>query len=400
MTGSVPRFLATIRPTGSSGAPLSLGTVSFDLSNNSLTGSLPTSLGPDSVQMSTMRWYLDSNSLSGTISNGLVTEYSRNITYFYFSANKNQLSGTLPPYLVRSATSLSTLGFDVSSNKLTGTLPTTFLKGIGTTISSLRLDLSSNGLSGSIPVAFLEPFTTLVSTERNYLTLNLANCRLSGALPWNILGKLYSLSLNINSNSIGGFFPWDDLLVNASDSRATFINVSATNNNFGGELVFPAVTYSSFSAYFNLNGNSLRRLVADSSVPYLRSLEIANNENLKGRLPSGFFQSGSKLAVFKAYRTGLTGPFPSSSGVVNSGFTTLDLSYTDVDFCASSVYPWASQNLVDCFLTGTNVDNCEGLYPDACFFGPGRANSVSSASSAVLSSGLFIAALIIAMLLL
>ena len=400
LTGSVPRFLATVGVYNIFGNPLVINSVNINLANNLLSGSLPIALGPEWATMTIMRWNLDSNSISGTIPNGIATDYIRNITYFYFSANKNQLSGVLPPYLVRSSANLLTLSFSVSSNKLSGSIPTTFLKGIGYTISTLTLDMSFNGLSGSIPVAFLEPFTTVVASGRNYLNLNLANNRLTGALPWNILGNLYSLTVNIDSNSIGGFFPWDDLLVNASSIRATLVNVSAVNNNFGGELVFPALTYSSFNVYLNLHGNSLRRLVADTSVPYLRALDVANNNNLKGRLPSGFLQVGSRLNDLRAYRTGLTGAFPSISGVVNSGLINLDLSYTSIDFCSAIVAPWASQNLVDCFLTGTNVDNCEGLYPDVCFYGAGRSNTVSSASGVAFSSALLFTALAISMILL
>ena len=79
---------------------------------------------------------ISSNSLNGTLPNVVFNCLS-------ILLNNNQLTGTLPPLFMQSATS----GFDVSFNKLTGSIPESANNTRGSFVAS------NNQLTGSIPAS-------------------------------------------------------------------------------------------------------------------------------------------------------------------------------------------------------------------------------------------------------
>ncbi|XP_048446045.1 probable leucine-rich repeat receptor-like protein kinase At1g35710 [Pyrus x bretschneideri] len=113
--------------------------ISLDLSNNWLSGSIPTSLGL-LTNLSTL--YLHSNNLSGIIPK----EIGNLKSLVDLGLSESQLNGSIPTSLGQ-LTNLSTLY--LHSNNLSGTIP----KEIGNLKSLVDLGLSENQLNGSIPTS-------------------------------------------------------------------------------------------------------------------------------------------------------------------------------------------------------------------------------------------------------
>lgn len=108
-----------------------------DLSNNQLSGTIPTEIGDMTYLQILM---LERNQLTGTIPAEI--GYLSNL--FYLSLNDNQLSGMLPLELGN----LTELGFlSVSANQLSGNIPA----GLGNFGDIIALYMNDNQLSGCFP---------------------------------------------------------------------------------------------------------------------------------------------------------------------------------------------------------------------------------------------------------
>ncbi|MCO5602653.1 hypothetical protein L7F22_056788 [Adiantum nelumboides] len=143
----------------------------FDMSNNRLSGSLPSQLGSMS-QVQLMD--ISINNLSG----GIPASLASCVNLFYLNFSSNHLTGSIPSQLTDSLTSLVML--NLSKNALSGTIPSNIHE-----LSSLRkLDLSFNALSGNIPSS--------LGMLTNLTFLNLSYNKLQGEVP--ATGKLASFS--------------------------------------------------------------------------------------------------------------------------------------------------------------------------------------------------------------
>ncbi len=178
------------------------------LSNNQLSGSIPSELGNLS-QLTLLR--LENNQLSGSIPSEL-ENLRLTILYLY----NNQLSGSIPSEL-GNLSQLRNLSFD--GNQLSGSIPSELgnlsrlstlylnhnqLSGeipseLGNLSQLYRLSLYSNQLSGSIP----SELGNLTQLRYLYLSGN----ELSGEIPsW--LGDLSQLTeLRLNNNQLSGEIP-------------------------------------------------------------------------------------------------------------------------------------------------------------------------------------------------
>lgn len=297
ISGSVPNFWPTMNSTG-------LSLASFDFSNNSLTGSIPTTLAsidaPAALQF--VQWDLSSNLLSGAIPSGLLGPAPASLLTWKLFLENNQLSGALPSTLFSTAdlTQTYTIMLSLASNDLTGQLPADFLSGIPSTLNILSLDLSGNAFGGSVPSAFLEPFT---SSSRISLQLSLAECELTGSLPDNLLGAVTTgMSLYFDSNKLSGSYDYESLIYNASINGFKFFDLSASNNELTGPLDIPSVSRG-YPLNLNLSDNQLTSLSIDDAATYLSYLDVSNNADMSGKVPQIVFSAGSQVLLFNASNT-------------------------------------------------------------------------------------------------
>ncbi|KAJ3299855.1 hypothetical protein HDU76_006207 [Blyttiomyces sp. JEL0837] len=155
------------------------------LSQNQLSGSIPSSLG----QLSNLVFlYLSSNQLSGDIPDAIGN--LANLQYLYLSSNR--LSGNIPDAL-SNLSNLLELG--LSSNQLNGDIPNSLSK-----LQSLKhLSLDSNMLSGGIP----DSVSNLSNLQDLYLSFNQFTGNITDSL-----GKLSNLvNLGLSSNQLSGSIP-------------------------------------------------------------------------------------------------------------------------------------------------------------------------------------------------
>ena len=155
------------------------------LSNNELSGTIPTQLG----NLSNLRTLqLSNNQLTGTIP----TELGNLANLTRLDLYRNQLTGSIPTQLGNLA-NLTSLNLGI--NQLTGSIPTQ----LGNLANLTSLNLEGNQLTGSIP--------TQLGNLSNLEILKFARNRLTGPIP-SSLGNLANLQwLWLTSNQLTGTVP-------------------------------------------------------------------------------------------------------------------------------------------------------------------------------------------------
>ena len=155
------------------------------LSENRLTGSIPSSLGSLTNLESLL---LSENQLTGSIPSSLGSLTNLESLWLY----NNQLTGSIPSSL-GSLTNLESLG--LSRNQLTGSIPSS----LGSLTNLWLLSLYRNQLTGSIPPSL----GSLTNLKELYLFVN----QLTGSIP-SSLGSLTNLeSLLLSENQLTGSIP-------------------------------------------------------------------------------------------------------------------------------------------------------------------------------------------------
>lgn len=361
LTGSVPYFFDNLAQFPS------LATTLFNFSNNRLSGALPASLMPNSTytKSKSISWHLDSNAISGTIPPTLLTRATA-VTSVVVSLSRNSLTGSVPTTLFQNlglSSSSTALTLNLAGNSLSGALINSVPAGLPG-VSQLTLDLSSNAFGGTVPDAFL---TALAAGRKRNFNVNLSNCAFTGSLPQSNLGAASKTSIYINfdSNKITGSYPWNTLVSNLTSVGPTVFSLSAPKNQLAGSISLPTTGDSSYWLYLSLPYNSFSSLSVSAPAKYLRSLDVSENPTLNGTIPVSLFATGSTLQVFKANHTALSGTFPDIGASATTVLDTLDLSYTDVNFCGTRS-AWSSAALTSCNLKSTNATNCKSSYPSSC----------------------------------
>ncbi|KAK9221105.1 hypothetical protein WN944_009530 [Citrus x changshan-huyou] len=162
---------------------------SFDVSNNSLSGQIPHCLGNSTLQTLD----LGINNFQGSIPQ----TYAKGCNLTYLRLNGNHLEGPLPPSFINC---VDLRFLDVGNNSLSGPIP----EYLGNSTLEV-LDMRMNKFNGSLPQAFAKS-CVLVS-------LNLNDNRLKGPLPPSLVNCQYLEVLDFGNNQIDDTFPyWLDVL--------------------------------------------------------------------------------------------------------------------------------------------------------------------------------------------
>ena len=268
--------------------------VALELTNNNLSGSLPSSLS--ALSLAELR--LADNQLSGPIpaSLGKLTNLQT------IQLNNNHLSGSIPtelgsiPYLEE---------LQVYNNQLSGSIPAS----LGSQTYMQYLSLGHNQLSGSIPPS-LGKLTKLLSLDltNNQLTgsipaslgnlpylsgLNLGHNRLSGPIPGNLGYAVYGYyAIDLSYNQLSGPIP-DSL--GAGMLRDYLHTLRLDHNQLTGSIPASLSNLTSLQELY-INNNQLSGcLPASLSALCGRSVDVSNNPNLPG---------GGNFATFCTNGTG------------------------------------------------------------------------------------------------
>ncbi|GJP30710.1 hypothetical protein CLOM_g4854 [Closterium sp. NIES-68] len=260
----------------------------LDLSNSSLTGSIPNSI-TSLIQLYNLRLWgnqltgpipigigslsnlgtlnLSNNSLIGSVPNSI----SLLIGLTHLDLSKNLLTGSIPNSILF-LTGLSYLF--VGQNQFTGTIPA----GIGNLNRLEMLDLSSSSLSGSIP----DKITSLTWVS----FLNLSGNRLNGSIPSALanMGKLKYLYLS--NNMLIGSIP------EFAVGSAALIHMVLSGNHLSGPIP-TSIYHCTNLQHLWLDNNSLSGALPNSFgvLSKLTSLNLSGNR-LNGSIPSALANRG------------------------------------------------------------------------------------------------------------
>ncbi|KAB2039739.1 hypothetical protein ES319_D02G031500v1 [Gossypium barbadense] len=237
----------------------------------------------------------------------------------YVDLSHNNLSGTLPTWLLENNTKLEELilkgnsftgplsrssalisnvsSIDISENKLQGQIPT----GICSTFPHLRrLFLSKNAFEGNIPLCL---------SGMKYLSfLDLSNNQLYGKVPEELITKGSLIILRLSNNNFSGNVVPVILSVNGVE------NLYLDGNNFSGEMTnvnastfeFPNSLWEIDLSNNKLHGK-LPRWIGNAS--FLWRLDLSNN-GFEGSIPMEFCKL-NRLEFLDLSQNNLSGSIPS-----------------------------------------------------------------------------------------
>ncbi|TYI91962.1 hypothetical protein E1A91_D02G032300v1 [Gossypium mustelinum] len=237
----------------------------------------------------------------------------------YVDLSHNNLSGTLPTWLLENNTKLEELilkgnsftgplslssalisnvsSIDISENKLQGQIPT----GICSTFPHLRrLFLSKNAFEGNIPLC--------LSGMKDLSFLDLSNNQLFGKVPEELITKGLLTILRLSNNNLSGNVV--PVILNAKGVRNLYLD----GNNFSGEMTNVDVSTFEFPnslSEIDLSNNKLHgklpRWIGNAS--FLWRLDLSNN-GFEGSIPTEFCKL-NRLEFLDLSQNNLSGSIPS-----------------------------------------------------------------------------------------
>ncbi|KAL5797172.1 hypothetical protein ACOSQ2_001992 [Xanthoceras sorbifolium] len=284
---------------------LSSNVSSFHLDNNLFSGPIPEDIGEQMPMLTDVD--LSFNSLNGTIPlsmgklNSLLTLVLSN----------NHFTGKIPDFWNNIP---DVYVIDMSNNSLSGKIPSS----LGSLSSSLKfLTLSYNHLSGKIP-------STLKNCT-NINTLNLGDNKLSGKIPTWIGERIPSLLiLSLRSNLFYGKIP-------SKLCRLSSLHLlDLAHNNLSGSIPSCVGNLSGMASDLESQRYEGQLLVAtkgreymyDSTLYLVNSIDLSTN-SLSGEVPD--LTNVSRLGILNLSMNHLTGKIPDSIGSIQR-LETLDLS--------------------------------------------------------------------------
>ena len=334
------------------------------LYDNDLTGAIPATFGNlNSLE----RMYLYNNNLSGSIPSELGNLSALSLLYL----NNNDLSGNIPSSLG----SLSVLtGLSLGGNSLTGTIPAE----LGNLTNLTNLSLHANQLSGALPSALGNlnsliymylydndltgvipaTFGNLNSLERMYLYNN----NLSGAIP-SELGNLSALSLlYLYNNGLSGNIP------SSLGSLSVLTGLSLGGNSFTGTIPAELGNLANLTN-LSLHANQLSGALP-STLGNLNSLiyMYLYDNDLTGVIPATFGNLNSLERMY-LYNNNLSGAIPSELGNLSA----LSLLYL-YNNSLQSLPNWSSNNNISNWQVSLKNNRIPQSHIDANLNGDGTNN--------------------------
>lgn len=187
---------------------LTRGTIlqDLDLSNNLLSGDVPSSISPTLGSLNLRR-----NLLHGTLPADLCAVRCNLLT---LQVSDNQLRGTVPEGLFKNLRSLQTL--DVSLNKMTGTIP----ESVQMLTRARRVSLSGNKFSGPLSGLLSLPRLATLEADENWFT---------GPLTFPYMP--FMTVINVSGNLLAGRFT-----INHTTASTIMTNFDASRNHLTGPL--------------------------------------------------------------------------------------------------------------------------------------------------------------------
>ncbi|KAK9221108.1 hypothetical protein WN944_009533 [Citrus x changshan-huyou] len=292
---------------------------SFDVSNNSLSGQIPQCLGNSTLETVD----LGMNNFQGSIPQ--TYEKGCNLTYLRLSGN--HLEGPLPPSL----TNCVKLQFlDVGNNSLSGPIP----EYLGNSTLEV-LDMRMNKFNGSLPQTF---------GKRCVLeSLKLNGNRLEGPLSPSLVNCRHLEVIDVGNNQINDTFPhWLDILpelqvltlrsnrfrgpIGDTKTRVPFPKlqiIDLSYNRFTG--VLPIWYLNGFKAMMHGDDNSIE-------VNYMRSLNFSYYESISLTMKGSDIQMERILTTFTTIDLSsnrFQGKIPEVVGMLNS-LKSLNISHNNL----------------------------------------------------------------------
>ena len=372
LSGSIPAGLL-------SNVAFSSSSFTLNLNGNQLSGSILPDLFPPSfpASLTTLVVNLGSNALTGPASNLLSNSQfgTTSLSSLSIDLSNNRLTGAVPTWFAGSGLQSFTYLLRVNSNRLS-LLPSNLLDfGSQATAAILEINMEANQLVGTIPANIFHP---LKWTMLDSFTLNMANNpNLTGDLPISFTSAATTSQLRffiwtlatcvgLQGTIPSSLFASLPLLAPNRDTTLYFI---ASDTLLTGPLELPdfslmpapvTLTLSASRANFtsfSVAGNGARRITW---------LDLSFNTMLAGSLPPQLWHNSSVISSLYLHGCPLvTGTVPdlSKSTIRLQHFM---MAETGLDFCSGSRGIWAPTSLVSCSLQSTSAFYCGDLYPSSC----------------------------------
>lgn len=311
----------------------------FGIISSGLVGSLPSAL-----PSLTSFFRLSNNLLTGSIPSGLFSGIDSSNSAVHFEAAHNLLAGGLPYFVIAPGNTLTEIFMDFTGNHLSGEIPAAWLSSltVGGRSGDITVALGENALVGTLPSNLLT--IAIPDNAMEYvLTLNVSHNRITGTIPPTLFStratKLYFFA---SSNMISGTIP--DTLFAPPPTNGIFMNVIGidfSHNLLEGPLpdvLFKKANFSWTSSVvfaLDLSSNRIDNTIPDDFVSFFNPYDLSSidlnlsNNSLSGSLPKSLLwlnhpaHIGLVKVSFNLSRNGFTGVIPSdlfNSPNVNATF--------------------------------------------------------------------------------
>lgn len=369
LTGSLPS-LSPANMMSSSAANSPSYTVSLFF--NGLTGTIPPT--PFGAMPNLTYFGAHSNFLSGSLPSQLFSSWSMpSAGYYSLMLNNNTLNGSVPSTLLTGGLTTNAIitSFFVflQQNQLTGSIPSDLLYQVDSTrrrdYKALTLTPSEIGANDRARESASVATPSIIIIRLSSITsFEFSDNRLVGPLPLlfthSFVANALSVGVSFRNNPINGTIPGDFFSGIPDTSRSTGLTLQLRNASLTGTLPAALCTANTYLV-LQFPDNALTGPIPGAwSVCNIRTLNIANNPNLAGSIPPSFLNN-SLLTSLAAADTSLSGEMPP----IGSQLSLLSLESTKIVFCESSSAIASFASLWGgsvCILSNSSACDCKTDY--------------------------------------